>query len=1294
MDIDLGIIPFAKELDFEKALAKMLSEHGWEPHVLMNPTEEDLIKNWAAIIFNNNRDKNRLDRYPLTASEMRQVIDAVDKCRNPYEVSKLINGGYIMIKRDNEDDKVNYGKDVYLKIFDAREIRAGQSTYQIVRQPKFNTVHPLASTRRGDVMLLINGMPVIHIELKRSGVDVLQAVNQIKRYTHDGIFSRGIFSLVQIFVAMTPEKTIYFANPGSEDKFGTHFQFHWADFNNTETCDWKRITANLLSIPMAHQMLGYYTIADDKDETLKVLRSYQYFAASKICDRVHETNWDDHAHKGGFIWHTTGSGKTMTSFKAAQLIANSGDADKVVFLLDRVELSTQSLDEYRGFAGENENISDTENTAELVKKLESNDKDECLIVTSLQKMSRINSQNNVAQASIDRIGAKRVVFIVDECHRGVFGDMLLTIKRTFPRAILFGFTGTPVFEENAHGEVTTETIFGDMLHKYTLANGIPDENVLGFDIYQEDTFEEHAMRKMVALRMAEAESEDEVEKDPAKQKVFDRYMHDVDIMKIEDEAKVLYYSDEHHNEVITKIIGEYDRLSKHGKFHAILATKNIPEAIAYYELLKQRYPGYNVATIFDDSIDNVDSAGYKQDAILEMLADYNAKFGTAFQQSTYAKYKKDVAKRLAHKKPYHLIDKDHSQQLDMLIVVTQMLTGYDSKWVNRLYVDKQLKYVDVIQAFSRTNRLFGPDKPFGIIKYFDRPHRMKKNIDDALALYVDQPMSVFVDHLQANLEKIIKAYNIIVSVFKAEGIDDFSHLPKAPVSRNKFASEFCTMTKQLQAAKMQGFDWEQKEYEFEHSNGFDKIIMPFDEDVYNVLLQRYRELFESKPGGGDDDDSDVYHLEAYITETGVGTINAAYINDKFVKFVKNLYMTGPGSEVVKTAQEELHKAFAQLSQRDQRTANRILHDIESGDLVLDAHKSIYDYIVDYQKREVDKQIFSLCEATGLNREKLATIIEKDVNEQNLDEYGQFEQLNETADIEKVVVFLKRVLGKEVKKMFVKSRLSAILRRFILVPADRPKIIFAYQNEGYVLDSNIPDELPEETPEETPDTAPTKDGQESASAQPAQDAQPQTPSQGTPVESNEYTEEEKRKNIARVAMWLFRKIRHIERAEDVVNAFYKIINIPTVAHLDGLAISLEDALDDLYGKKIVKEGKKHVCLGTLTMKFEVFLKKVYYLLNGHEIPEPEDSYATLRTAIRKFECLYTLTTAPEQHFRTLCENLDNIVKSRNTRMGNGAHFDLRQPIEKTEQDIKDLITMMLYVVGMNLDELKCKYPELR
>lgn len=464
---------FDSEPKFEAALIEKLKTRGWEKDVLRYPTESELIQNWADILFENNRHRDHLGDYPLTETEMQQIIDHINNLRTPLAINKFINGVETAIKRDNPDDREHYGKEVTVKIYDPQEIAAGQSRYQIVQQPQFPTASPILNNRRGDLMLLINGMPVMHIELKKSGIPVSQATNQIEKYSHEGIFSQGLFSMVQIFVAMTPEETLYFANPGPDGKFNKDFYFHWANFYNVPMNEWNNIVDNLLSIPMAHQMIGFYTVPDTRDGVLKVMRSYQYYAASRISDAVAMKHWDDTQNLGGYIWHTTGSGKTMTSFKSAQLIAQSRNADKVVFLMDRIELGTQSVDEYRGFANDNETVQDTSNTDSLVTKLESTSEAMTLIVTSIQKMAMVYDHKRGEEGGydpkrLDKIRSKRIVFIIDECHRSTFGDMLLTIKRTFPKALFFGFTGTPIKSPNAIKMTETSDIFGNVLHTYCI----------------------------------------------------------------------------------------------------------------------------------------------------------------------------------------------------------------------------------------------------------------------------------------------------------------------------------------------------------------------------------------------------------------------------------------------------------------------------------------------------------------------------------------------------------------------------------------------------------------------------------------------------------------------------------------------------------------------------------------------------------------------------------------------------------------------------------------------------------
>lgn len=449
---------FEQEAAFETALINLLTEkYGWEPEILRYKTEEDLIQNWKQILFENNREVDRLNDVPMTDGEMQQILDQITRLRTPLKLNGFINGKTVAIKRDNPADELHFGKEVSLKIYDRQEIAAGQSRYQIAQQPVFKARSSVLPNRRGDFMLLINGMPLIHCELKRSGVDVSQACNQIEKYSHEGVFS-GLFALVQIFIAMQPDEAVYFANPGPDGKFNKDYYFHWADANNEPLNNWKDIAQYLLSIPMAHQLIGFYTVADDTDGILKVMRSYQYYAASRITSRVAMRRWADKDQLGGYIWHTTGSGKTLTSFKSAQLIAASRDADKVVFLMDRVELGTQSLLDYRGFADDSESVQATESTDILMGKLKSDDPANTLIVTSIQKMSRIEEDNGFNAHDIGMVQDKRIVFIIDEAHRDVFGEMLLTIKTTFPNAMFFGFTGTPIHDENQKKMSTTTDV--------------------------------------------------------------------------------------------------------------------------------------------------------------------------------------------------------------------------------------------------------------------------------------------------------------------------------------------------------------------------------------------------------------------------------------------------------------------------------------------------------------------------------------------------------------------------------------------------------------------------------------------------------------------------------------------------------------------------------------------------------------------------------------------------------------------------------------------------------------------
>lgn len=1050
---------FQKEADFEEALIKVLADKGWEKEVIKNPTEQDLIRNWAKILYDNNRGIDRLNNYPLTDGEMQQIIEQITELRTPLKLNGLINGKTVSIKRDNPDDKLHCGTEISLKIYDRREIAAGQSRYQIAQQPVFPSKSKMLNDRRGDLMLLINGMPVIHIELKRSGVPVSQAYNQIEKYSYEGVFT-GLFSLVQVFVAMNPEETRYFANPGPDGKFNTDYYFHWADFNNEPINDWKAIASSLLSIPMAHQLIGFYTVADNADGVLKVMRSYQYYAASAISDVVSKTKWDSGKQRGGYIWHTTGSGKTMTSFKSAQLIANSNDADKVIFLTDRIELGTQSLKEYRAFADENETVQATENTYVLLSKLKSNATADTLIVTSIQKMSNIRDEDGGLNASdIEIINGKRLVFIVDEAHRSTFGDMLSIIKETFPNAIFFGFTGTPVFEENAKKNNAQTDAFGNELHRYSIADGIRDKNVLGFDPYKVLTFRDKDVRKVVALEKAKAATEEEAISDPKKAKIFYEYMDSSTVKMagflgddgkwvkgIEDYLpKTQYLSSEHQSKVVEDIQENWLTLSHNGKFHAIFATSSIPEAIDYYRLLKAAMPGLRISCLFDPNISNEDGdykeykgqpiAFYKEKGLIEILTDYNAMFGQDFSITTHARFKKDLSLRLAHKEQYKRIEREPEKQLDLLIVVDQMLTGFDSKWVNTLYMDKILEYENIIQAFSRTNRLFGPDKPFGIIRYYRKPHTMEQNVSKAVKLYSgDRPIGLFVEKLSYNLGKLNSVFDDIAYLFKNAVIPDFEKLPADGTVRAKFASLFRDFNGYLEAAKIQGFRWDKHTYSFkdEESGKTIEIAMEFDENAFLILAQRYKELSSASPDDPGSQDIDIpYDLVGYLTEIDTGVIDADYMNSRFDKYLKLIRQEGSSEESIEQAKAELHKTFAALTQEEQKYANIFLHDIERGDVIAEDGKTLRDYITEYQFRAKDDQIHRFATIFGLDEGKLRNMMGLNLNEATINEFGRFDELKKSVDKSKAKAFFEAYEQTKLIPPKVNMKTDQLLRQFIL-----------------------------------------------------------------------------------------------------------------------------------------------------------------------------------------------------------------------------------------------------------------------
>jgi len=1029
-------VKFEKEADFEEAVIDLLLKYGWsngnetgsrEKNVIKYPTEEDLIQNWADILYKNNSERSRLNGVKLNKDEMQQIIDQI-KIATPYAINGIIKGKSVTIKRTNEEDRENFGKEISLNIYDPKKVRAGESRYQVVQQPKFSRKHSKLQDRRGDLMLLINGMPVIHIELKRSGGNVEEARGQISKYCEENIFE-GIFSLVQIFVAMTPEDAIYFANPSSGKAVNPDFCFHWADIENNQIRDWQEVVKHLLSIPMAHELIGWYTIADDNDCVLKVMRSYQYYAVHKIYEKTREHDWDSKDGQGGYVWHTTGSGKTMTSFKAAELIARDKLADKVVFLMDRIELGTQSFREYTAFADE-DIVQETGNSGVLLSKMKGNHPKDLLIVSSIQKMDRV-SEDAVSlrrEKELEEIRKKRLVFIFDECHRTTNGDMFANIRKAFPRALLFGFTGTPIFDENAKSSLSTADIFGDNLHTYTIADGIRDENVLGFDPTMVKIYADEDLKEELAKDECKAKDMNEIRTNPKKLEVYQKYqnMSEVDI-----EAKLpkgQYDSDNYRDGVIKDIKDHWDRLSFGGKFHAIFATSSIPAAIDYYRRFRRQWPELKVTSLFDKNLDDTkgEQSMDKERGLVEILEDYQHQFGPDFDIARWPEFKKDVTRRLAHKENYSQVEKE--KQLDLLIVVDQLLTGFDSKFVNTLYLDKLLDYQNLIQAFSRTNRIYNRnEKPFGIIRYYRSPHTMKKNMDDAFALFArKREDGIFANKLPSNVENMNQIFEQIQDIFVANGILDMSRLPEDESTQARIAQLTRKFQESYTSARLQGFDWNKVIVSDEVGKG--DIEVKVTEKEYLTLLMRCNEMAKR---GKERNRAGAFAYDIGVNLSAIQNekITAEYLDRKFKIWTDYRNGKNPIKEREEELLKELEKNLSTLSEDDQNLAREIIRDIETGRLGVEEGKTFRDYIASYGESRKNREIRDVVEKLGVDEEKLRDLVMN--KPKYYKEGGRAIALENSIDDELARIYYQRVHHREGTNLQAIRYTKKVLKEFIM-----------------------------------------------------------------------------------------------------------------------------------------------------------------------------------------------------------------------------------------------------------------------
>lgn len=1027
------------EQNFEADFIALLQQSGWEKQVLKNYTVKDLIANWRQILFERNRAL--LHGVPLSDDEMQQVLDGLRQYADtPVKANHFLNSAErgLPIRRDRDsEDTAHAGKEVYLDLFRAREIAGGSSRYQIAEQTKFVSTHPNYPDRRGDITLLIDGIPVIQIELKASGVDVFEATTQLQKYTQENIF-KGFMGLVQVFWAISPEDALYFANPGSHDRFHPAFFFHWGDRDNHIIRDWRELIAgpsHILSVPEAHKLIGYYTIADRNADVLKVCRSYQYTAINAIVRRAGKQRWGEHQQRGGFIWCTTGGGKTMTSFKAGQLILDMGFADKVVFVVDRRALDEQSTREYNSFARDGESVCSTTSSVNLFNKLKSRKADDAMIMTSIQKLANVNEEaSHIDAATLAEVAGRRICFIVDEAHRSQFGKMHRRVKDTFYNALFFGFTGTPILAKNMKdSEETTESIFGPCLAVYSLATGIRDGNVLGFWPEYDPTFAEQDMRRVIALREAKISDASELKPGTKSFAAYQYYMTkapmatvykpdgSIETKGIEDFFNSADYdSDAHRRAVVRHILDNRLMVAfggEHGtRFHGMLATSSIPEAYAYWQLFQEMAPGLHVTALFDPNIDQ-NTAGVidKEEWLIAIIGRYNEQFDTQFNRRTdphYERFKSDLTARLAHKKPYQHIANDAAKCLDLVIVVDQLLTGFDSVYLNVLYMDKVMESDALIQAISRTNRIYdNAEKPWGMVKFYRKTNTMRRNLQDALELYCEgDTAGVMEQELMANLHLLNALYKDIAALFEHDGIERFCRLPEDPAAQQKFRKDFTKMRSTLRAAFLQGFQW----------TGAYAGSLVFDEMTYHILRERFRELpstgtHSQTPRAG-------YQLETNLTSVLGEQIDSDYLESRF-KILTISDIEARDQEANKTAvMKDIEANLGILPARLQPYARQVLDDIQSGTLCAEPGKRFRTYITEYREHAISHAVHEEAAKYGIDEAKLLDVY-RTTGTQGINQIA-LKEVENTADITKIM----QIYG--CSRFAAKSKLHAALTNYI------------------------------------------------------------------------------------------------------------------------------------------------------------------------------------------------------------------------------------------------------------------------
>ena len=888
-------------------------------------TEEDLWANFRYILEQNNKD--RLDGEGLSDSEFEQVKNQL-QFSSFYKAGEWLVGenGKVMVHVQRDTEKL------HLVVMNHEHIAGGSSVYEVINQYKALKSDDEDSTdvrdRRFDVTLMINGLPMIHIELKNKQHSYMDGFWQIKKYIGEGKFT-GIFSAVQMFVVSNGVDTRYFAAAG-DTELNPKFMSGWVDRKNNPVSDYLSFAKSVLRIPQAHEMIARYTVLDEDARRLILLRPYQIHAIESIREA-------SKTGESGFVWHTTGSGKTLTSYKATRnLLMDIPSIDKTIFLIDRKDLDTQTTMAFQAYANNDlVDVDETDNVNDLKKKLKSADRQ--VIVTTIQKMQILISKRlQEGTPDFDKIKNLRIAFVVDECHRAVTPKTKRELERFFGRSLWYGFTGTPRFAENPYPQMgdlprTTEELYGKCLHSYTIQNAIHDKAVLGFQV-------EHNGPKNMT-----------------------------------DETDSSQYDNEAHMLKVLDVIlnKSYYKLGfQNGKgmtYECMLTTKSIQVAQKYYELLtrvkngetslvidekiRQVLPDFPKFAITYSVTENEEGSHVNQEKMQKSLNDYNGMFGTKYEMSQIQSYNGNLNKRLARKDARF---KSRREQLDLVIVVDRLLTGFDAPCMSTIFIDRQpMGPHDLIQAFSRTNRIYDTNKTYGQIVTFQAPKLFKKCVDNAVKLYsagsTETALLAEWDEVEPAFRKALSALKICAE--KPSDIPGMSMKEKKIFA--KMFQEFDSLFAQLKSFTKYN-DSMLEEYG----------ITEAEYDDYAGHYKNVMEEIRDAKDHGDSDSGDTqvnqdYELMAYSSTK----IDYEYI----INLIQNIVTPTEEDEEI-TPQERLKKLeevkqyVAELRKDNEKVADlmsNLIADIEKDDRKYRG-KSILNIIENMKRDCVEKVISDFC----------------------------------------------------------------------------------------------------------------------------------------------------------------------------------------------------------------------------------------------------------------------------------------------------------------------------------------------